>query len=119
MSVTSTRVTTITFAEDISANLSFSAAVNENSPGDIDTLTLAIGANTITLPTGGTTVRGATIIPPATNAATITLKGVTGDTGVALSMTDPTSISFNDDALPANFVLTVGAEIVGLRIIWT
>lgn len=118
MSVTSTRVITITFAEDLSANLSFAAAENEDSPGDVDVLTLAAGANTITLPTGGTTVTGATIVPPSTNTATITLKGVTGDTGIILSKTDPTSITF-DTTPPASFVLTAGAEIVGLRIIWT
>lgn len=44
----------------------------------------------ITVPTGATAML---IIPPAANAGTITLKGVTGDTGVALSKTLPSAIA--------------------------
>jgi hypothetical protein len=117
MAVTSTRVIEVVFSQDLSANLSFSAAENAASPGDMDVLTLAIGFNSITVPAGGTTVRGATIIPPAGNTATITLKGVTGDTGIGLHLTDPTSIALASGTSAIG--LTVSAEIVGLRIIWT
>lgn len=44
----------------------------------------------ITVPTGATAML---IIPPSSNAGTITLKGVTGDTGVALSKTLPSAIA--------------------------
>jgi hypothetical protein len=79
--------------------------------------TLSAGDNTITVPTGGSTVKGACILPPAGNAQAITLKGVGGDTGVALSKLDPTSLSF--ETAPANFILNAGGTITGLRIVWT
>lgn len=118
MPVTSTRKVVISFAEDYAANFSLAAADNEASPGGVSVYTLAAGANTITLPTDDTTVTGATIVPPSDNTQTLTLKGVTGDTGVSISPTDPTSIAFST-VPPASFVLTAGAEIAGLRIIWT
>lgn len=83
------------------------------SPLDDSTvITLASGANTITPPTGATV---ACIIPPAANAQTITLKGVTGDTGVPLSLTQPTWLTL---ASAAAFCLTAGAQIVGVEILY-
>ena len=117
MAVTSTRKVTVTYTGDVAASLAFSAASNASSPGDVEILTLASGANTITLPTGGSSVKGATIILPSGNTQTLTLKGVTGDTGVALHKTDPTSISF--DTTVTSFVLTAGGTITGLRIVWS
>jgi hypothetical protein len=117
MAVSATRVITITFSGDITASDSLSAAVNAVSPGSITVHTLAAGDNVITAPTGGSTVKGATIIPPTGNAASITLKGVGGDTGIPLSKLDPTSLAF--ETVPATFILNAGAIITGLRIVWT
>jgi hypothetical protein len=76
------------------------------------------GANTIVVPLAtGVTVKGATIIPPAGNLQSLVLKGIAGDTGVTLSMSDPTSIAFQ--TAPVNFVLTAGGTISNLRIVWT
>jgi hypothetical protein len=80
VAVTATRVTTITYSVDVVATEIINAASNTASPGSVTLHTLASGFNTITLPTGGSTVQCATIVPPAANAQTITLKGVTGDT---------------------------------------
>jgi hypothetical protein len=118
MAVTSERITTIKFTGGANYYQEFSAASNTNSPASENIYTLAVGANTITLPTGGSTPKGATIIPPVGNEETITLKGVSGDTGIALHKTDPTSITFDSPA-PASFVLTAGDEIEGLRIVWS
>src|SRR5690242_2468757 len=108
MSVTSQRATTIAFSGDITASETFSAANNTTTPAQINIQTLASGANTITPPTvgsGGATA--VTIIPPAGNTATITLKGVSGDTGVVLHKTDPTTVALNS---PTNtFVLSASA----------
>ncbi len=117
MAVNATRVVTITFSGDISASNPFSAAANAVSPGSITIHTLAPGDNTITAPTGGSTVKGACILPPAGNAQAITLKGVGGDTGIAISKVDPTSLSF--ETVPATFILNAGGAITGLRIVWT
>lgn len=117
MAVTATRTQTITYTVDVVGTETLSAASNAASPGSIEVRTLVSGANTITLPTGGTTVVGCTIVPPAGNTASITLKGVTGDTGFRLHNTDPTTLTFN--AVVTEFVLTTGAIITGCRLYWT
>ena len=117
MAVTATRVITIAFTGDISGSNSPQAQSNGSSPGSITIHSLAPGDNTITVPTGGSTVKGATLIPPSGNANAITLKGVGGDTGIAISKVDPTSIGF--ETAPANFVLNAASTIAGMRIIWS
>lgn len=65
--------------------------------------------NAITVPTGATAVL---IIPPSGNAQTITLKGVTGDTGVPLSKTMPSAIALGSS--PSLGILTGGAVTIEL-----
>jgi hypothetical protein len=117
MAVESERRITIELTGDIEAAEVYRAADNTDSPGAVEIKTLASGANTITVPSGGTTPTGVTIIPPAGNASSITLKGVSGDTGIRLHNTDPTSLGLHSSV--ASFVLTAGAEIEGVRLIWT
>jgi hypothetical protein len=118
MAVNAARQIAINLTGDVILDKIFSAAENAVSPGSVTVHTLALGANTITVPAAtGITVKGATIIPPAGNTQSLTLKGVAGDTGVLISNTDPTSIAF--ETAPANFVLSAGGAINGLRIVWT
>lgn len=117
MSVTATRTQTIVYTGDVTGTETVSAASNAASPGAIELKTLASGLNTITVPTGGSTVVSCTVIPPTGNAISITLKGVTGDTGVRLHNTDPTTIAI--DSSVTTFVLTTGAIVTGVRLIWT
>src|SRR5215469_4697908 len=78
-------------------------------------VTLASGFNSIPVPTG---VQGGVVIdPPNTNAQTITLKGVTGDTGTPLSKVNATLVAF-DTAPPATIGLTAGAGINNVRLYW-
>lgn len=116
MSTTSNRQVSVTFTEDLNITLAFDATENTDSPGVVQLYDLTSGANTITLPPA--TPVSATIIPPSDNTETITLKGVSGDTGIQLHPTDPTVLTFDPDSLPASFVLTVGDDISGLRIVW-
>jgi hypothetical protein len=117
MAVTATRSTTITYTGDVTGTETIAASSNAASPGSVEIKTLASGANTITPPTGGTTAKAVTIVPPAANAQTITLKGVTGDTGFLLSPTEPTTLALASGT--TTFVLTCGAEIAGVRFFWT
>lgn len=117
MAITSSRKVVVSFAGDIIATYPAFADDNAAANGAISNLDLISGANTITLPAG--TVRGATIVPPSGNTEVITLKGVTGDTGIPLHVTDPTSISFDASTPPVSFVLTVGGNITGLKIFWS
>lgn len=81
---------------------------------------LISGATTVTVPTGST---AAVILPPnAVNptpnpsySGTVTVKGVSGDTGVLVSNKWPTLLSF-DASGPASFVLTATA--VGTATVW-
>lgn len=114
MAVASVRTITITYTGDVTGTETVSAATNAASPGSVTIHTLSAGANTITPPS--TTTTCAVIVPPTGNVQTLTLKGVTGDTGVPLSLTDPTSIAL--PATPGTFVLTAGGTITGLRIFW-
>jgi hypothetical protein len=117
MSVSSNRNIDITFEGDIDSSTTYAADENVVSPGQHQVVTLALGANTITVPTGGTTPKAVTIVKPTGNTTSITFKGVTGDTGVRLHDTDPDSISLNSAV--TTFVLTAGASLPGVRLIWT
>lgn len=78
---------------------------NANSLGSITDTTLGSGANTITIPS--TTAIGVLITPPTGNTVALTLKGVAGDTGVAMHLTNPTFFSF--PAGTADFVITAAS----------
>lgn len=118
MSVVSSRTLQIQFSGDISTQIIQSALDNDLAL-DVNVLqSLVLGANTISAPVvAGKLVTGLTIIPPAGNGNLITLKGVSGDTGFPLHLTDPTSIAL--DSTFVSLVLSVSAPIVGVRFIWT
>lgn len=117
MSISSTRRIEIEFTGDVATHSTISAATNTASPGVSELKTLASGANTITPPLGGSTPKSVTIIPPSGNVVTITLKGVTGDTGVLLHPTDPTTLALG--SATGTFVLTTSAILTGIRFIWS
>lgn len=116
MSVASTRSQSIVYSGDVTGTETVSAATNSASPGSVTIHTLASGANTITVPVGATCT-AATISPPSGNTQTITLKGVTGDTGVGLHLTDPTTIALASTV--TTFCLTAGGTVTALRIYWS
>lgn len=87
---------------------------NANSPCYPQSSNLSSGVNTITVPTKA---GGVVIMPPSTNTQTITLKGASGDTGVALSKTAPTVLTF-DTTPPGTIVLTTGGVINDTRFYW-
>ena len=74
-------------------------------------ISLSVGANTITLPSA---ISAAFIIPPnssfpqpnPTYGGTLTLKGVTGDTGVPISTTYVTVLEFDTTTAPTSIVIT-------------
>lgn len=78
---------------------------NTGAPDNITSQ--AFSANTfaaVTVPTGSLGVR---IIPPTANTGAITLKGITGDTGIPLNKTMPNTVL--TDGLPAFGLLCVSA----------
>lgn len=117
MAVLAQRVVTVTFSGDAAGTEVYTAAANPISPGAQDLVSLAMGANTVTVPVvAGVTVTCLTIIPPAGNTGVITLKGVTGDTGVVIHPTDPTSLGIG--AAVVSLVLNASVAIAGVRLVW-
>lgn len=73
----------------------------------VATYVFASGANTINVPAANWML----IQPDPTNAVSLTLKGITGDTGIPLSKTAPTLISLSA-SFPSTFILTAGGTFV-------
>lgn len=118
MAVTATRSTTIVFSGDVAGTETLSAASNAASPGSVTVQTLASGFNSVTVPsTTGVTVVACTVVPPTGNTTAITLKGITGDTGIRLHNTDPSTITIHSDVTAIG--LTAGAQITGVRFFWS
>ena len=118
MATTAAKTITITLTGDVAGTQTFSPASNTTSAAKIDIVSLSTGANTITVPSvTGFTVTGVVIAPPAANTNLITIKGVSGDTGVALHKTDPSYIAL--DSSVATFVLNAAATINGVRLEWS
>ncbi len=70
--------------------------------------TIASGANTIAVPAGAS---GFVFVPPAANANTLQLKGVSGDTGLSMPKASFSVYLFDPTALPANIVITAGGTV--------
>lgn len=118
MSITALVKNYINLTGDLENELVFSSGDLVDSLYMQELATLAIGANTVTLPSATDfTLHGLAIVPPSANANEITLKGVSGDTGITLSATQVSVVQFGATP-PASIVLTVAAEIVGVRLIW-
>lgn len=114
---TSSRQVQVIFSSGVVASNTIAAANNTLSPAQIQIIELAPGANTITPPGAGSSPQGCMIVPPAANTNSITLKGVTGDQGVPLHLTDPTSLALGSTT--GTFVLTAVTTISGMRLFWS
>lgn len=64
-------------------------------------------AVTVTIPTVGGNCTAVVFCPASSNTNSLTLKGVTGDTGIAISKVNPTVIPL-DTSPAASFVVAVG-----------
>lgn len=105
-------------SSDLATFIDF-ALYNANSPCTPQVINLTSGANTINatacpaLPQCGAVI----LVPPTGNIVTLTLKGVTGDTGVALSLTGPQLLTFSATP-PSSFVITTNNTVTGFILIW-
>lgn len=103
--------------EETTVGSGYSVSVtNADAPGDGPYLVnLASGANTITLVTGKT-IYGVSIIPPSGNTTTMTLKGVSGDGGIALNLTRASHIALASSV--TTFVITTGGTMAIRLAFW-
>jgi hypothetical protein len=81
--------------------------------GYVQQIVLQSGANTITNPTVPAP-SGCVITLPSTNTSVVTLKGISGDTGIAIGKTTTTVLNWDSTAVPASFVLNSAATQTGL-----
>lgn len=116
---TSTSQLLVTFALSTTGDAINIQLFNPNSPCVLQSLNLTSGNNTINatvcpaLPQAG----GMILIPPTDNGQTLALKGITADTGIAISLVSPTLIGLAP-APPTSFVITAGGAITGFQICW-
>jgi hypothetical protein len=83
-------------------NISLSISPNTSNDFESQTFSLTNGFTSFTVPSWAVMVL--ILVTTAGNVTTLTLKGVTGDTGVGISLTNPTLISAA--STPTNFGLT-------------
>jgi hypothetical protein len=114
MAVTSNVNLQLDFTNDVVLTELLRWASNAASPGQVTVVNLSSGNNTVNIPTAGaSTIAGVLIVPPASNAVAMTLKGVNGDTGIALGLTNPTVISLATSV--TSFVINAGGAVTGVR----
>lgn len=81
----------------------------------VEGISLSSGANTIAVPTSSV---GFAFTPPSSNTATLTLKGVSGDTGMSMPKATSFFYAFDPTNLPTNIVITAGAGVNNCEIIF-
>lgn len=86
------------------------------------TVSLSSGANTITIPTGITTLvvvgpNGVSPTPNPAYAGTLTLKGVTGDTGVPISAKWPLVLEWDTTTI-APSTIVINATVATTAYLW-
>lgn len=86
---------------------------SSDANGQTQWIVLQSGANTITVP-ASPAPSGCVIKLNAANTSIVTLKGVTGDTGIALGKVTTQVLHWDSTAPPASFVLTSAATQTGL-----
>lgn len=118
MSATARRKIIITFNGDVAGEQEYEAAEVSDSVAAIQTYTMAAATPTVFIcpASSDQDPKSATIIKPSDYAGTLTLKGLSGDTGILLSPTEPDTITMGDGQ--TSFVLLASAECF-IRVVWT
>src|SRR5215510_7311549 len=117
MSTHCARTMTLTYTGDLTLTQVVDALENPASPGVVELKNLAVGDNTITVPVAtGATVVAVTIVPPDGNVNGMLLKALPGDTGLAIHVTQPMTLSIAPSQ--TSFVLTVDTAIAQVRFFW-
>jgi hypothetical protein len=104
-------ITGLTMGDDKIGPFTLSSAA---ANGQTQVLVLQSGANTITVPSLPATSGCVICLDPA-NTIVTTLKGVTGDTGIALGKTTKQVLNWDPTAAPASFVLTSASTQTGFN----
>lgn len=119
MSITTRRRTVITHSGDVDGEEIIDAADNTAGVGVIERYDLADGDNDIRVPSfNDAAATACTIVPLGNNASALILKGASGDTGIRLHNTDPTTIAVH--STQELFILNTPAEsAIVVRLFWS
>lgn len=110
MAGTAAVTVTATLNSGTTTNKQYGPVTFQNVSANEQTTNVAVGTNTtITVPATPLQATGVVIIPPTNNANALTLKGVSGDTGIAISPVAPTFIPFATSP-PASFVMNAASS---------
>lgn len=82
--------------------------ITGNIAPQLSLVNLASGFNSITVPSGAI---GVIITPPTTNAVALTLKGVTGDTGISIPAAATSLVTFG--TTPSTIGITAASATTG------
>jgi len=113
MSVTSDRSVTINWSQDVTYQQTFEAVTSTTGPGWNQLVSVTTGL-VITIPSNAVAV---TIIPPVANTTALTIKGVTGDTGIGIGASDPSSFALS--TTQTTLVLAAASTTSGVRVIFS
>jgi len=114
MSVTANVNVSLSWSGDVVLGQTFNDPTNPSSPGQEQVLSLSSGNNTVSVPTGAQSVLLVKTVNGVTNTATLTFKGVNGDTGYALSPTVADKLSVGG----SSFVINASA-VTSIRAFWS
>ena len=116
MSKTVTTTTTVTLSGDgFGGSPLFTESIQNlsgNAPGSV---ALSNGFTSISALAPASSL-GVVIVPPPGNTVALTLKGVTGDTGIAIDPAHSTRLNWTNVVLPPFGITSVGG--VTLELIW-
>ena len=113
MSVTSNRSVVINWTSDVEYTQEFPAAVSPLGSGVMQLVTVTT-ALTVTVPTNAV---GVMIIPPVSNTTALTIKGIAGDTGIGIHLTDPTSLGLS--TTQTTIILAAATTTSNVRLIFS
>lgn len=115
MAKTVTTVTTVSLAGDNFGGAPlFSESVQNLSGNAPGSAALTTGFNSIAVPA---TALGVTIVPPPSSTVALTLKGITGDTGVPIDPANSTRLKWTAGQV-ATLGITAGAAVT-VALVWS
>lgn len=115
MAKTVTTVTSVSLSGDGFGGAPFFSESVDNTSGNAPgSIALAAGFNSIPVPA---TSIGVVIVPPPGSVVTLTLKGVTGDTGVGIAAAASSHLAWTAGQM-ANLGITASAPVT-VELIWS
>lgn len=115
MSIQSQFNVQLIFTEDLLYSQQYSSLTSTTSPAQVITTTLVSGTTAIVIPAGA---QGFGIIPPVANTtAFLTLKGVTGDTGVPLGTSNPSVFGIKTTTATTEIAIVASTTLADVKLV--